>query len=488
MERKAAAKSTEKQIKAPAKTALKNKREPLLRTLLKQIYDRYDVHDNTIYSDAAAVKITTYKIGHALGLSSRGTPYDTKVARNELSEEDKAVHDYFKGFTTVALQDLIKATPVNTEENKKLWMRAFILFVQKVFLLPNSTAKICAAALPTLFDLENTRQMNWAHHVHNFLLQELKKAKRKESAAIHGCCYVLMIIYFYETQFGENSTDPASTTTMGLLKTGQLRAEKEQLKKKNTKRVPSSDSESQAEPEPPYSNSDETISEQPPQQKEIRSKRRFDHAVVGSNATLNPTQESSAFAGLPDPDNVSLADALINLRKRKKEAMEIRKPKKRSGKGNEADETIHEVLRSASKAVAGSSDRTRMFDSFDTVSLGRDNITETQPSQPSNPGNDRGPAWRSETEVTTHHAEEEVRHAEAEILHAEVAIHQADKEVYHAEVVLPTEIAINTETVAEKENQDESTILEMPKQQPPPVNASVMQDIVEEHEPLTVIM
>ncbi|MED6152015.1 hypothetical protein PIB30_087824, partial [Stylosanthes scabra] len=254
--------------------------EYLNQRLLKQIYDRYDVHDNTIYSDVAAVKITTDKIGHALGLSSRGTPYDTKVARNELSEEDKEVYDYFKGFTTVALQDLIKATPVDTEENKKLWMRAFILFVQK-----------------------------------------------------------------------------------------------EQLKKKSTKRVPSSDSESQTEPEPPYSNStngegdsmsnsDETISEQPPQQKEIRSKRR-----------------------LPDPDNVSLADALINLRKRKKEAMEIRKPKKRSAKGNEADETIHEVLRSASEAIAGSSNRTRMFDSFDTVSLGRDNITETQPSQPSNPGN-----------------------------------------------------------------------------------------------------
>ncbi|MED6199393.1 hypothetical protein PIB30_075517 [Stylosanthes scabra] len=421
-ESKAAVKSTKKQIKAPAKSALKNQGHEfrclpntvaqmfiyingvpekrafiddmgfgglsylpngyLNQRLLKQIYDRYDVHDNTIYSDAVAVKITTDKIGHALGLSSRGTPYDTKVAMNELSEEDKEVHNYFKGFTTIALQDLIKATP-------------------KVFLLPNSTAKICAAALPTLFDLENTRNRNWAHHVHNFLLQELKKAKRKESAAIHGCCYVLMIIYFHETQFGESSRDPAAQPpwlaywtgenlkkriqqerqhNVGLLKTGQLRAEKEQLKKKSTKRVPSSDSETQTEPEPPYSNStdgeggsmsdsDKIISEQPPQQKEIRSKRRFDHAVVGSNVPLNPTQESSAFAGLPDPDNVSLADALKNLRKRKKEAMEIRKPKKHSAKGNEADKTMHEVLRSASEAVAGSFDRTRMFDSFDTVSL-----------------------------------------------------------------------------------------------------------------------
>ncbi|MED6115954.1 hypothetical protein PIB30_095605, partial [Stylosanthes scabra] len=67
------------------------------------IYDRYDIHDNTIYSDAATVKITTDKIRHALGLSSRGTPYDTKVAKNELSEEDKEVHEFFKGLTAIAL-------------------------------------------------------------------------------------------------------------------------------------------------------------------------------------------------------------------------------------------------------------------------------------------------------------------------------------------------------------------------------------------------
>ncbi|MED6203134.1 hypothetical protein PIB30_112656, partial [Stylosanthes scabra] len=45
--------------------------EYLNQRLLKQIYDRYDIYDNTIYSDAAAVKITNDKIGHALGLSSR---------------------------------------------------------------------------------------------------------------------------------------------------------------------------------------------------------------------------------------------------------------------------------------------------------------------------------------------------------------------------------------------------------------------------------
>ncbi|MED6123060.1 hypothetical protein PIB30_045750 [Stylosanthes scabra] len=45
----------------------------LNQKLLKQIFDRHDIYDNTIYSDAAAVKITTRKIEDALGLSSNGT-------------------------------------------------------------------------------------------------------------------------------------------------------------------------------------------------------------------------------------------------------------------------------------------------------------------------------------------------------------------------------------------------------------------------------
>ncbi|MED6151480.1 hypothetical protein PIB30_082946 [Stylosanthes scabra] len=150
-------------------------------------------------------KVLAYTITWILG-----TPYDTKVAKKELSQKDRDVHKFFQGKSTVALQDLIKTTPIDTDENKKLWMWSFILFVQKVFLLPNSTANITPTAVPTIFDLENTRNRNWALHVHNFLLQELKKAKKKNFVAIHGCCYALMIIYFHKTQFGENSRDPAA--------------------------------------------------------------------------------------------------------------------------------------------------------------------------------------------------------------------------------------------------------------------------------------
>ncbi|MED6158613.1 hypothetical protein PIB30_034345 [Stylosanthes scabra] len=179
----------------------------LNQRLLKHLFDRYDIYDNTIYSDAAAVKITTKKIGDALGLSSNGTAYDTRVVRKKLSPEDQETHKFFQGKTTVALQNLIKSTPLDTDDNRKLFMRSFICFIQKVFLLPNSTANITPTALPTIFDLETIRSRNWALHVHNFLLQELKKAKQNKTVAIHDCIYVLMIIYFHDIHFGENSKE-----------------------------------------------------------------------------------------------------------------------------------------------------------------------------------------------------------------------------------------------------------------------------------------
>ncbi|MED6162896.1 hypothetical protein PIB30_074757, partial [Stylosanthes scabra] len=99
-------------------------------------------------------------------------------------------------------------TPVDTVENKRLFMRAFLLFVQKTFLLATSSANVTPRAYPTLYDVENTKQRNWALHVHNFLLEELKKAKENKTKSIHGCCYALLIIYFHETQFGKNSREP----------------------------------------------------------------------------------------------------------------------------------------------------------------------------------------------------------------------------------------------------------------------------------------
>ncbi|MED6115712.1 hypothetical protein PIB30_093293 [Stylosanthes scabra] len=263
---------------------------------------------------------------------------------------------------------------------------------------PNSIAKITPVALPTIFDLENTRSRNWAHHVHNFLLQELEKAKQKKSVAIHGCCYALMIIYFHETQFGERSRDPAAqppwlaywTESQSASSTdgeGDSESESQLQERRSTRK------EHRRVASPSSSNSEDTVSEEPPQN-ERRMKQKNDRAVVGSNAPFNPTQQSAAVDGLPQSDNATLANALKtirNTRKRKKQQTKDISTKKRSVHGVEGGEERQDVGRPTSESDNGS-DRTRMFDSFDTVSLGRGDTIEgpsimpSQPSQPSQTG------------------------------------------------------------------------------------------------------
>ncbi|MED6149866.1 hypothetical protein PIB30_066698, partial [Stylosanthes scabra] len=99
-------------------------------------------------------------------------------------------------------------TPVDTIENKRLFMRAFLLFIQKCFLRATSSPNVMSRAYPTLFDMENTKQRNWALHVHNFHLEEIKKAKESNTKSVHGCCYAMLVIYIHETHFGKNSRDP----------------------------------------------------------------------------------------------------------------------------------------------------------------------------------------------------------------------------------------------------------------------------------------
>ncbi|MED6156444.1 hypothetical protein PIB30_014408 [Stylosanthes scabra] len=153
------------------------------------------------------VEITTEKIGKAFGLKYTGTTYPERVVSKDLNDDDYAVFKRFQGISQAALKKLIFTTPVDTDENRDLSKRAFLLYIQKCFLLPTSAANINPRALPTIFNLENTRHQNWALHIHNFLLEEVQKAKDNNTASVSGCYFMLMVIYFHETHFGKNSRE-----------------------------------------------------------------------------------------------------------------------------------------------------------------------------------------------------------------------------------------------------------------------------------------
>ncbi|MED6210202.1 hypothetical protein PIB30_061954 [Stylosanthes scabra] len=66
----------------------------LKQKVLKELFNRFDIYDNTIHAVAREVEITTKKIGDALG-----TPFPDKVVPKELGDEDFAVYKFFQGKT-----------------------------------------------------------------------------------------------------------------------------------------------------------------------------------------------------------------------------------------------------------------------------------------------------------------------------------------------------------------------------------------------------
>ncbi|MED6118969.1 hypothetical protein PIB30_007859 [Stylosanthes scabra] len=132
----------------------------LKHKVLKQIFNCFDPYDHTIHAVAGDVEITTEKIGEAFGLKYTGTTYLERVISKDLNDRDYTVFKYFQGIKQAALKNLIFNTPVDTDENRDLFKRAFLLYLQKCFFLPTSAPNISPRALPTIFNLKNTRHQN----------------------------------------------------------------------------------------------------------------------------------------------------------------------------------------------------------------------------------------------------------------------------------------------------------------------------------------
>ncbi|MED6156839.1 hypothetical protein PIB30_018209 [Stylosanthes scabra] len=172
---------------------------------VKELVNIFEIRDNIIHSVHGEVEITTQKIGKALGLSWNGDPFDSKVDEKTLSEEDLAVFKMFQGKHQADLTRLVLRTPVDTEANRILFKRAFLIFIQKCFLLATSSPNVKPRALLTLFGIETTRE-----RIEHFMcmISYLKRSRRP------------------------SRTIPRPFMG-GLVQTGRLRAGKERLERRN---------------------------------------------------------------------------------------------------------------------------------------------------------------------------------------------------------------------------------------------------------------
>ncbi|MED6152319.1 hypothetical protein PIB30_090813, partial [Stylosanthes scabra] len=173
-----------------------------------------------------------------------------------LNDEEKGALNLFKGSTLTYVQNVVQSCPVETEEQRRHFKRAFALFIQKSFLCPTFAPNISPIHLPVIRDIDNTHKRNWAHHVNSFLINGINEFKEKKRQTVKGCHLVLMIIYFKERYNGKSLNDPNAPTpwiqrwsgdmlrekirteaddVIGLIQRAKMRAQREKGEKKKSK-------------------------------------------------------------------------------------------------------------------------------------------------------------------------------------------------------------------------------------------------------------
>ncbi|MED6112137.1 hypothetical protein PIB30_058954 [Stylosanthes scabra] len=173
--------------------------------IMMELADSFHIPDSTNRTNVGKFKIDATKVGHAFGLNAQGGLYRHKVIKKQVTAAQHEVVKAFRGKTLADLRDMVYTIPLNSEENITKFKRAFILYVQKTVLCPNNSNPLSPKILPTILDVSNPREMNWARHVYIFLLDGITEARRKNTKHIDGCVFALLIIYFQETKFGLES-------------------------------------------------------------------------------------------------------------------------------------------------------------------------------------------------------------------------------------------------------------------------------------------
>ncbi|RYR36772.1 hypothetical protein Ahy_A09g041731 [Arachis hypogaea] len=126
-----------------------------------------------------------------------GDLFPEKVDYKKLSEDDKIIFRRFQGKTLKSLTDEMMEIGVGNEEERLMFKRIFILYIQMTFLLPTTINKISPIHLPPIFQMDSITERNWGGHVLTFIVKGITDYKEKKKKAIDGCLFALMIIYFH---------------------------------------------------------------------------------------------------------------------------------------------------------------------------------------------------------------------------------------------------------------------------------------------------
>ncbi|RYR68478.1 hypothetical protein Ahy_A03g014968 [Arachis hypogaea] len=128
--------------------------------LLRELANNFKLGENRLETGYGSFKITPRKIGHALGINATGDLFPQKVEYKKLSEDDKIIFRRFQGKTLKSLTDEMMDIGVGNEEERLMFKRIFILYIQMAFLLPTTINKISPVHLAPIFEMDGITERN----------------------------------------------------------------------------------------------------------------------------------------------------------------------------------------------------------------------------------------------------------------------------------------------------------------------------------------
>ncbi|QHO02172.1 uncharacterized protein DS421_13g421570 [Arachis hypogaea] len=169
--------------------------------LLRELANNFKLGENRLKTGYGSFQITPKTIGDALGINATGNLFPEKVEYKQLykqlSDDDKIIYRRFQGKTLKSLTDEMMEIGVGSEEERLMFKRIFILYIQMAFLLPTTINKISPVHLAPIFKMDGISERNWGGHVLTFLIKGITDYQEKKKKAIDGCLFALMIIYFH---------------------------------------------------------------------------------------------------------------------------------------------------------------------------------------------------------------------------------------------------------------------------------------------------
>ncbi|RYR07284.1 uncharacterized protein [Arachis hypogaea] len=169
--------------------------------LLRELANNFKLGENKLKTGYGSFQITPKTIGDALGINATGNLFPEKVEYKQLykqlSDDDKIIYRRFQGKTLKSLTDEMMEIGVGSEEERLMFKRIFILYIQMAFLLPTTINKISPVHLAPIFKMDGISERNWGAHVLTFLIKGITDYQDKKKKAIDGCLFALMIIYFH---------------------------------------------------------------------------------------------------------------------------------------------------------------------------------------------------------------------------------------------------------------------------------------------------